>query len=82
MNKDGVETVTVEENGRLISKTVNGQPALEGDMGGQKSAIESGDKFKIKGKRSRFILQTVCVHNGVHIPLSEHHWDRNLSIIS
>lgn len=52
-NQNGVETVEVIENGMMVSKTVNGQPAaLENVSGGRASAIEGSGRSK--GKRSEF----------------------------
>ena len=58
-----METVTVEENGVVVSKTVNGQPAaLEGgDMGSRPSTIEGPGRLKSSEKRCRFSV-AVCRH--------------------
>ena len=48
-----METVEIIENGVMVSKTVNGQPAaLEGASGMRASAIEGSGRSK--GKRSEF----------------------------
>lgn len=48
-----METVEIIENGVMVSKTVNGQPAaLEGASGMRASAIEGSGRSK--GKKSEF----------------------------
>lgn len=52
-NQNGVETVEIIENGVMVSKTVNGEPAALEDVSGMKaSAIEGSGRSK--GKRSEF----------------------------
>ena len=60
--KDGVQTVTVTENGRVVSKTVNGHPAALEDWGGGISAVEGSSR----SKKTRSKWNYMFVHAYIH----------------
>ena len=60
VKQNGVETVTVMEDGVVVSKTVNGKAAALEDGGS--SAIEGSGHSKHRGKRSVFCSRGLLLY--------------------